>query len=99
AGHRFPPIGAQGLNLGFRDVAVLRRLLTIARQRGNLKSTATEYDRRRQVDVNARTFGVDVLNRSLLADFAPVSAARAVAVAAARNIAPLRRVMMRAGLG
>ncbi|MEM7694420.1 MAG: FAD-dependent monooxygenase [Pseudomonadota bacterium] len=99
AAHRFPPIGAQGLNLGMRDVTVLHKLLGEARARRSLSGVASAYDRRRTVDVNARTVGVDLLNRSLLSDLVPLSAARAVALAAARNSPFLRRQLMRAGLG
>lgn len=99
AGHRFPPIGAQGLNLGLRDVATLRDLLVAAGREGTLAGLADQYDRRRRLDIGARTFGVDLLNRSLLTGFLPVSAMRTLAVAAARNIGPLRRTMMRLGVG
>lgn len=99
AAHRFPPIGAQGLNLGMRDVTTIHKLLGEARAKRSLAGTAAAYDRRRKVDVNARTVGVDLLNRSLLSEFVPLSAARAVALAAARNSGFLRRQLMRAGLG
>lgn len=99
AGHRFPPIGAQGLNLGLRDVATLRSLLVAAEREGTLLGLAEQYDRRRRLDVGMRTFGVDLLNRSLLTGLLPVSALRTFAVAAARNVGPLRRTMMRLGLG
>ncbi|MEM9223476.1 MAG: FAD-dependent monooxygenase [Pseudomonadota bacterium] len=99
AGHKFPPIGAQGLNLGMRDCAVLHKLLSTARSERSLRGVADRYDKERRVDVAARTVGVDLLNRSLLTDAPPVAALRAVGVAAARNIEPLRKVMMRVGMG
>lgn len=99
AGHRFPPIGAQGLNLGLRDVGTLKDLFAAARLDGSLAGIADTYDRRRRLDVGTRTVGVDLLNRSLLTGALPVSTLRAVAVAAARNIGPLRRTMMRLGVG
>lgn len=99
AAHRFPPIGAQGLNLGFRDVAVLADLLRRARADGSLAGVPGRYDVRRRADVALRTASVDLLNRSLLTGaFVPTSA-RVVALSAARGIAPLRRAMMRFGLG
>ncbi|GAB5376312.1 MAG: UbiH/UbiF family hydroxylase [Acuticoccus sp.] len=99
AGHRFPPIGAQGLNLGLRDVATLAELFASAAAHGGLRALAPVYDRRRRLDIGTRTVGVDLLNRSLLTGFAPVGALRALGVAAARNVGPLRRAMMRAGVG
>lgn len=99
AAHRFPPIGAQGLNLGMADAATLASLLTDARIGGALGDLPPRYDRRRRLEVSARTLSVDLLNRSLLTSLPPVTAGRALALAAARNFAPLRRAMMRYGLG
>ncbi len=99
AAHRFPPIGAQGLNLGMSDAATLADLLRATRLDGAIADIAAAYDRRRRLEVSARTFSVDLLNRSLLTGFPPATIGRALALAAARNIAPLRRAMMRYGLG
>lgn len=99
AGHRFPPIGAQGLNLGARDCAVLRELLVDAKRRGDLTGLAQRYDRKRRLDVGVRTAGVDLLNRSLLTDAFPVAAGRTLALTAARTLPGVRRTMMRFGLG
>ncbi|MEW5421870.1 UbiH/UbiF family hydroxylase [Amorphus sp. 3PC139-8] len=102
AAHRFPPIGAQGLNLGFRDIAALVEVLCSARQRrhADLGSEATlaAYGRSRRADVESRTLAVDLLNRSLLSDFLPASLARGVGLFAASRFAPVRRFMMREGL-
>ncbi|WP_108660708.1 UbiH/UbiF family hydroxylase [Acuticoccus kandeliae] len=99
AAHRFPPIGAQGLNLGLRDVATLGDLLTKARMSGAIEDVAGQYAQRRRFDVGARTMGVDLLNRSLLSGALPVTLLRTVGLAAAHGIPPLRRAMMRLGLG
>ncbi len=99
AAHRFPPIGAQGLNLGMADAATLAALLADARRGGALADVPAAYDRRRRLEVSARTLSVDLLNRSLLTAMPPVTVGRAFALAAARNIAPLRNAMMRYGLG
>ncbi|MDQ0315928.1 UbiH/UbiF family hydroxylase [Amorphus orientalis] len=101
AAHRFPPIGAQGLNLGFRDIAGLAEVLVQARDRGadpGSDATLSAYARRRRADVESRTLAVDLLNRSLLSDFVPVSAARGIGLFAATAIGPLRRFVMREGL-
>lgn len=99
AGHRFPPIGAQGLNLGIRDVVALRDLVRRALPDRDFDRLSHRYDARRRGDVTMRTASVDILNRSLLTGAVLPSAARAVALSAAANIAPLRRAMMRFGLG
>ncbi len=68
AGHAFPPIGAQGLNLGLRDVAtLLDHISTTLDQAGDPGADAmlNAYSAARQADVTARTYGVDAMNASL----------------------------------
>ncbi len=95
AAHVFPPIGAQGLNLGFRDVAALMRAL----QSTKVEAALQKYNSARKADVRLRTTAVDLLNRSLLADFLPIDLARSVGLLTVASIAPLRRFMMRRGAG
>ena len=99
AAHLFPPIGAQGLNLGFRDVAAL--------QRSCLRATAATRARRPHsppiirpdsTDVRSRTLAVDLLNRSLLTDFLPVQAFRWLGLTLARSVPFLRHSLIRQGL-
>ena len=98
AAHRFPPIGAQGLNLGFRDVAAFRKLLVRHRDDPGAPAALDAYQSARQNDIRARTLAVDVLNRSLLTDFLPVQAARGLGLALASSVPPLRRALIRQGL-
>ncbi|HEX4768948.1 MAG TPA: FAD-dependent monooxygenase [Lichenihabitans sp.] len=101
AAHAFPPIGAQGLNLGLRDVAALSDLVVAAKgRRADLGGEALlgRYERSRRGDVALRTLGVDALNRSLLADHAPIDLVRGMGLLALGHIAPLRRAAMRGGL-
>lgn len=101
AGHVLPPIGAQGLNLGFRDAAsvgeIVADALREARDPG-ADAALRAYLRARSADVLTRTAATDLLNRSLLTDFAPFHAARGVGLAAISRIGPLRRFVMREGL-
>jgi len=95
AAHVFPPIGAQGLNLGFRDVASLvGELSNHPREIGLVR-----YNSARQTDIKLRTMAVDLLNRSLLADFLPVDLARSLGLLTVASLPPLRRFMMRRGAG
>ena len=98
AAHAFPPIGAQGLNLGFRDVMALDRVL--AETAGDIggDDVLAAYDRSRRADVALRTTAVDALNRSLLADFLPSDALRGAGLLALGEIGPLRRLVMRRAL-
>ncbi len=98
AAHLFPPIGAQGLNLGFRDVVALRHVLSRhAADPGSAASLAAYHEARR-MDVRSRTLAVDLLNRSLLTDFLPVQAARGLGIALASSVPILRKFVMRRGL-
>jgi 2-octaprenyl-6-methoxyphenol hydroxylase len=98
AAHLFPPIGAQGLNLGFRDVAALRRVLSFHRTDPGAPAALHAYHRARQADVRSRTLAVDLLNRSLLTDFLPIQAARGIGLALASSVPLIRHALMRQGM-
>lgn len=98
SGHMFPPIGAQGLNLGLRDVADLGRSLSSAGSDPGALSITARYDSLRRLDVVSRTGAVDLLNRSLLTDFLPVQMARAAGLSVLGGFRPLRDFMMREGI-
>ena len=86
AAHAFPPIGAQGLNLGLRDVKALIAAATASGDPG-ADSPLDAYARAPPADVLFRTTAVAALNRSLLADCAPVDLARGLGLAALGAIA------------
>lgn len=99
--HVFPPIGAQGLNLGLRDVAVLVDCVEDALTAGGDIGATTvleAYDRGRRTDIFSRIWSVDLLNRSLLTQSAPVQALRGMGLHALKSIGPLRRMAIREGL-
>ena len=101
AGHVLPPIGAQGLNLGLRDAATLAECVEDAIRAGNDIGHAdvlATYAGRRAADVSARTFAVDLLNRSLLSTAMPVDAARGIGLHALAMSATLRKAAMHRGL-
>jgi 2-octaprenyl-6-methoxyphenol hydroxylase len=101
AAHVFPPIGAQGLNLGLRDVAALVEIVVSARDRGEdigSDEVLGRYERQRRADITSRTTAVDLLNRSLLTDMLPVQALRSIGLYLASRVAPLRRMLMREGI-
>jgi 2-octaprenyl-6-methoxyphenol hydroxylase len=100
AAHVLPPIGAQGLNLGLRDAAMLAELVAEAVRNGSdigASELLGRYDRMRRADVMSRTVAVDLLNRSLLSDFLPWQATRGLGLFLMQQIAPLRRAAMREG--
>lgn len=100
-GHAFPPIGAQGMNLGFRDADTLSDSLSKALGRGetgDLSNALAGWDAERRRDAGLRTAGVDLFNRSLITELLPVSMARGLGLAVLKGIPPLRRAVMRVGL-
>ena len=102
AAHVLPPIGAQGLNLGLRDIAAIIARANEARADGrDIGGSATlrAYERRRRADIALRSGAVDGLNRALLAHFAPLDFLRGASLSALSSIPPLRRALMRAGIG
>ena len=99
AAHVIPPIGAQGLNLGLRDVATIAELAVESHRNGDdIGGVLARYDRARRADTTGRTVAVDMLNRSLLSDFLPVQGVRGLGLYALSRIAPLRRALMREGV-
>ncbi|PTE19623.1 UbiH/UbiF family hydroxylase [Cereibacter changlensis JA139] len=97
AAHVMPPIGAQGLNMSLADLAAL---LDLARPETLGEPAMLEaYHRRRHLEVQARIMGIDALNRaSMLGD--PVwRDLRATMLNAMYSLAPVRKTLMKAGLG
>ncbi|GEO17441.1 UbiH/UbiF family hydroxylase [Microvirga aerophila] len=98
AAHVFPPIGAQGLNLGFRDVAALRDEVMDADNDPGADLVLRRYQGGRDLDVRLRTAAVDSLNRTLLTGLLPADLLRGAGLLAISNIGPLRRAIMREGV-
>ena len=101
AAHAFPPIGAQGLNLGLRDAATLAALAGEALRKGEDIGAADvleAYEDARASDVATRSAAVNLMNRSLLSHFPPSDVARGLGMAALDLIGPLRRFVMREGV-
>jgi 2-octaprenyl-6-methoxyphenol hydroxylase len=99
--HVFPPLGAQGLNLGLRDVAAAVEQVSRAQAEGDdlgADTVMAAYGTQRRTDVELRTLAVDGLNRSLLTRFLPLDFARGAGLLGLAHIGPLRRLVMRAGL-
>jgi 2-octaprenyl-6-methoxyphenol hydroxylase len=99
AAHLFPPIGAQGLNLGVRDAVAIAEIAgDIHRRGGDIADAIAAYDRRRRADIASRSVAVDLLNRSLLSDFLAIQGVRGLGLYALDRIGPLRRAAMREGV-
>jgi len=101
AAHAFPPIGAQGLNLGLRDVEDLVAVLRDAnRQEADwAQKASTRYSARRAGDLARTGTVVDTLFRSLLTEMLPSQAIRAGGLWALKLLPPLRRQAFAIGMG
>ncbi|MCD7061032.1 FAD-dependent monooxygenase [Pelagibacterium xiamenense] len=101
AAHAFPPIGAQGFNLGLRDVADLLRALDLANRSayGWAGATADKYAHMRAADLMRTGTFVDTLFRSLLSDHLPAQALRTVGLWTLKTVPPLRRFAIGFGMG
>ncbi|MET3590303.1 2-octaprenyl-6-methoxyphenol hydroxylase [Bartonella silvatica] len=98
AAHVFPPIGAQGLNLGFRDVQTLINILSTKISSYNPEMIMAYYNKYRKPDILMRSGAVHALNSALLSNMLPVHIMRSVGVGLLRNCSPLRNLFMREGM-
>ncbi len=101
AAHAFPPIGAQGLNLGLRDVADLSAALAGAdpASPGWAVKVSEGYSRRRAADLGRTGAMVDTLFRSLLSELLPAQAMRAGGLWALKLSPQLRTQAFSVGMG
>jgi 2-octaprenyl-6-methoxyphenol hydroxylase len=99
AAHVMPPIGAQGLNMSLADLKALLGLALADPDGIGSAAMLDRYHRKRHWEVQARIAGIDALNRaSMLAD-PGWRDLRATALNALYSVAPVRKTLMKAGLG
>jgi 2-octaprenyl-6-methoxyphenol hydroxylase len=99
AAHVVPPIGAQGLNMSLADIACLLDFANAAPDRLGEAVMMTAYHRRRWPEVRARVTGIDLLNRASMLGAPALRDLRGAALKALYSLAPVRRGLMKAGLG
>lgn len=99
AAHVVPPIGAQGLNMSLADLRTLLELAEADRSGLGSPGMLAAYTRRRWPDVRARVAGIDALNRASMLGEPVLAALRARALEMLHGARPVRRTLMRAGLG
>ncbi|MFN7223168.1 MAG: UbiH/UbiF family hydroxylase [Paracoccaceae bacterium] len=99
AAHVVPPIGAQGLNMSLADIRVLLDLAQAAPDDLGSARMLDAYNRKRHWEVQARVTGIDALNRASMMGTQSLRDLRASALNALYSAAPVRKTLMRAGLG
>jgi len=101
AAHVLSPIGAQGLNLSLRDIAVLAEtLIDSARLGQDLGSTQVlrKYETQRRPDILSRIYGVDGLNRMVANDTGLLKRLRRAGLKSLEASGPVRTIAMHQGL-
>lgn len=98
AAHVFPPIGAQGLNLGIRDVVDIVEIATKFSEDPGSPPCLSAYDRKRRPDIYARTGAVNLLNMALLSPSLPTQIMRGAGLELLGRLSPLRSFFMREGM-
>ena len=102
AAHVIHPIAGQGLNLGWRDVAVLAEIMVDAQRLGlDLGSGAllARYERWRRFDNTTLAAATDVINRLFSNDIGPLRLVRDLGLAGVGRVPPLKRLFMRHAMG
>lgn len=102
AAHGIHPIAGQGVNLGFRDVAVLHELLSGRKRLGldlGNPDTLERYQRWRRFDNLTMLAVTDGLTRLFDTHLMPVRLARGLGMWGVSKIPPLKRLFMRHAMG
>ena len=102
AAHGIHPIAGQGVNLGFRDVAVLEELIRKQQAVGGdigAESLLAHYQRWRRFD-NVSMLGVtDGLNQLFCSSLLPIKTARGLGMWVVNKLPPLKRFFMGHAMG
>ncbi|MFQ5438827.1 MAG: UbiH/UbiF family hydroxylase [Paracoccaceae bacterium] len=99
AAHVVPPIGAQGLNMSLADIRALLDLASADPSDIGSETMLSAYQRARWRDVEMRVRGIDLLNRASMAGGPIWRELRRAGLESLHAVAPLRRTLMRTGLG
>lgn len=102
AAHSFHPVAGQGLNVGFRDVAILSDVLGEAFSLGlDLGSsyTLSTYQKKRKMDILSMTLATDGLVRVFSNQSRGLARVRSLGFSAVNRVKPLKNFMMRHAMG
>ncbi|WP_116082913.1 FAD-dependent monooxygenase [Tropicimonas sp. IMCC34011] len=96
AAHVLPPIGAQGLNTSIADIAALETALGTD---PGAPAGLAAYAAARERDIALRAGAIDAFNRVARSGSLLAHTIRPAGLAALHDLPPVRRALMRAGLG
>lgn len=102
AAHGIHPIAGQGVNLGYRDVAVLAELIINQRKLGldiGADTVLQHYQRWRKFDSVSMTASTDILNRLFSSRIPGMSLVRRAGMSAVNRMPPLKQLFMRHAMG
>ena len=102
AAHVVHPLAGQGVNLGFKDVAELARVLVAARAAGRDPGAFTvlrRYARARRGDNQATLFAMTAFKEGFGAEDAPLCLLRGLGMQLFDRIGPVKRQLVRAAMG
>ena len=92
--HVVHPLAGQGMNLGFRDVACLRRVLRDARERGSdigAVHVLRRYECERRSESTLAARGLDAIERVFGSEVMPLATMRGAALGVVNRLAPLKQ--------
>jgi 2-octaprenyl-3-methyl-6-methoxy-1,4-benzoquinol hydroxylase len=95
--HTINPLAGQGVNLGFKDVAVLLEVLNQPdwKSEQNLR----QYEKRRRLDNLVMQSGMDLFYKTFSNDISAIKLARNTVLKLANNAGPLKEKVLRYALG
>jgi 2-octaprenyl-6-methoxyphenol hydroxylase len=99
AAHVVPPIGAQGLNMSLADISTLVTLAKASPATLGDEKMLDAYARARMPDLRLRVTGIDALNRAAIAQSPLFRNLRAAGLRALTAADPVRKTLMKTGLG
>ncbi|MCK0169548.1 FAD-dependent monooxygenase [Aliiroseovarius sp. S1123] len=99
AAHALPPIGAQGLNTSLNDVIALLELAEANPSALGDPAMMKAYDAARAPDIARRARAIDLFNRVTRSGDGVMQTVRLLGLKAVHDVAPMRKRVMRAGLG
>lgn len=100
--HVVHPLAGQGMNLGFRDVACLRRVLRDARERGSdigAPHVLRRYERERCSENALAAYSLDGIERVFGADSLMLAGLRGAALATTNAVRPIKDLLQRIAAG